>query len=203
MSRRWPTWTIDLSGAGVSGLLLAAAYLGGYAPWARTQRAQAVQRAVLAERETDIREREDRLRTLAKETAAAREALRGEVALQSVSEQARRVSALSRLAADTGLTVAGLAPREPKPAGVYAVVPITISGTATPDAIAAFLGALHATFRDTAVASFDVSADPAHPEQPAQFAFELLWHALPGGESVGAGPAGRAGAGAGNPSGTP
>lgn len=177
-SRRTPAWSIDAGGAALALVLGVAVYGLVIGPSLDRLRTSDMHRAEAA-----------RLRGALETTLGAKRALEGriddaeralqrsDVRLEGPEQVNRRIARLTELSEASGLKLREVAPQEPVRIPRALTVPIRLTGTGTYAACARFLAELHATHRDVAVVSGEVAGNPAHPDEPAAFRFELAWYA--------------------------
>ncbi len=126
------------------------------------------------------------LDTLKTQTIAA-------VQLQPPTHINQRMGEMAALAGPCNISIDQLSPGTPAatpiapataggPESKATIVPIKLSGTGSYPDISRFLRSLHDTFRDTAVSSLHVMAQPdpkGSEKQVASFTIDLAWYAAP------------------------
>lgn len=193
---------IDGIGGGACVLMCVIAYVGGFGPILQDRVAVAQQRAEFENREKDSKASRRQLDSLREQLKQAEARLKqSPVRLVPASQANERIDEIVRLASESGLKVASTTPSAARPEKSFVIVPIRLTGQCTYRSAAAFLGALHAKFPDTAVPGFamgtSVSAsgpvvDEKSREPLAEFTFDLAWYTA---ATVGNAGSARAGAG--------
>lgn len=87
-----------------------------------------------------------------------------------------RLEQLSQLAEASGMTVDKLSPAEGATGGPFPAIQLKLVGQGPYEACEHLMGALHATFEDTAITSLHVRGTPENPGAPVSVDLELLWY---------------------------
>ena len=176
----WKWWHIDAAAAALCVLVTVALYLLMVQPLAHRNAAYAGQ-----QRELDQARQEESV--LARRLTGQRLDLAGvDAALRDTPLQLadsgimnKRLSDLTELAHACRLKIDQIQPGKARRGGRYDVVPIRLVGQGSYPNAAAFLNKMHQRFKDTGVASLELSADPTTSSTPAAFTFELIWYTAP------------------------
>lgn len=177
-SRGITTWQIYTAGA-----LACAALVGGL--WTTIVQPGVEQRHHIADLHQELGKRRQNAQGLTRSLAATRVQLaslhtefeHSELHLEPSAKINQRLSAITELATQTGLTFAEMRPGTAADAPHYKMLPIHITGTGTYPACADFLHHLRSEFPDTGVAALEASA-PSVPLAAATiaFQFDLIWY---------------------------
>lgn len=177
---RMALWQIDAGGLALCAALAAAWYYAGLQPLqqARADRVSAEEelRAKTRDAETLQADRagvQHRLKELEDAIGASR------VRLEPADRINERVAGLTALARDEGLRLDEIKPGAGTALARYMTVPIHISGSGLYAKCAGFLTELHGQFPDVGVTSLDLRGEPATPDRPPHFVFDLVWYAAP------------------------
>jgi Tfp pilus assembly protein PilO len=181
---------IDAAAVALLGVITAGAYLGGYQPARRAQAEVRTREDSLRQAEDDLAARTRELREVRADIDRVRASLAELPPVASLQDQPRRVGELASAAADLGVTLQELAPREARREGRWSLVPVRLTGSCRLDQVRRFVDELRRRFPDMEVASVDISRSATAPDEPGAFTLELIWH-------VGDGAGGAGGRGAG------
>lgn len=99
--------------------------------------------------------------------------------LKSLERLNHRLSRLTNLADDNGLSIDTLQPADAKSARHFHRVPIEMSGRGQFSEAQQFLQQLHQRVPDITLARLSLDGRPGQPDEPATFSFDLLWYAAP------------------------
>jgi Tfp pilus assembly protein PilO len=168
-------WRIYAAAVLACAALTAGGYALGVAPaMAHSARLEA-DRVELVSRRQQAAEASAAAAAARTDLAATRDALAAlPLKLEPATLVNERLARLTDMASGARLSVAEIRPGAIKEGPDFDAVPISIAGTGTYPACAAFLHRLHAQFPDTTVRSFlAAQAEGA----PATFTFDLVWHA--------------------------
>lgn len=141
----------------------------------------------IARRQRELAESREQAQTLAASLTGLRRELAGvehslaasPLRLQPVSAVNQRLAMITQLAAQQQLTLNEIQPGKAASGTHYDTVPLVLTGSGNYRTLAAFLHRLHQTFPDTGVAAFALRGNPAAPQTPATFRFNLSWYAAP------------------------
>lgn len=196
--RLTPTMSIsrsDVLGAGAVLVITAAALGIGLWP-VLAQGKQKAGVSLLNEREQEARAAEAAVRDAETSLRKALDELDSSVRLVSADKTNERLVTFAARAEQFGVTVEQLtagvpdagnatiaaAPGASKSAPRTRVVPVRLSGRGSFDAVNAFIGDLHRTFRDTRVSGFKMTASPEAGGY-GTYALDLEWFAAPKGSA--------------------
>ena len=99
------------------------------------------------------------------------------IELQSAYSVNPRIARLTELADGSGIKIDKIQPGRPISGSRFQTVPIYLAGSGSFPAFVTLLSRLGETFADTAVVSFDLTANPAQAAITAEFQIDLLWYA--------------------------
>jgi hypothetical protein len=168
---------IDLAAGGVALAISALVYFAGVAPSIQAVQAAADERVELTRRKADADSLEKSLRNTTTKLEDLERADAGSA--RSASGTALdRIGRISAIAAEAGVSLTDLSPKQEQPGARFNRIPITISGQGQAPAFGPFLKRLHAEFPDTQVASMSISSTPEAREAPASFSAELVWYTV-------------------------
>ena len=169
---------IDLAGAAIALIAAAGLFMPKINPLLRSDAFLHQQQQQLA---VSLRNEKDLTAFLVDQRARLTEinaSLRKEkIRLEAASNINHRIANLTRLAAGTGLNVNEILPGATINGERFDRVPVQMSASGSYPTCATFLCRLTDTFPDTSVGSFELSADPEKPGEPANFQVNLIWHA--------------------------
>jgi len=176
--RRLKPRHIDLAGGAVCAILVGLGYVVGVRPLLAHQSHVAEQKAHLATQRRDAVELADTVAALKDELVGVERDLAGStVRLAPAYQVNRRIARVADLAADCGVKIDEIETGIPVTGPRYKIIPIHLVGRKSYPACVMLLRRLRQTFPDTAVASFELSRDPADPASAARFQIDLLWFA--------------------------
>lgn len=176
-------WKVDLAGLLLVGVVSLVGYLAGVGPYFDASEEIARHEEALAAAVQD--------RNAAMEVAAGskmklensrKQAREEQVELRPVNQRHVQIGAIAELAQESKVAVDNITPSDAMAVkGVASVVrvPITLTGKGSYSQVTQFLGALHEKFRDTSVASMQVTARPGTGGAVATFSVVLHWYARP------------------------
>jgi Tfp pilus assembly protein PilO len=176
----WRWWRIDLIGAAVCAAMTLAVCLGGIVPLAgsheevlKMQAETVAQQSQAARLDATLTATREKLRQAQKKLDES------PLRLETSTNVFRRLSDVSALASDSGLSLDDIRPG-PAAVGTYCdTVPIAMAGNGTYRACAAFLARLCRVMPDTGVSSLEVAAVGVDPSGSGKFHFDLEWHVAP------------------------
>ena len=173
-------WQIDAAGIVVCIVAALVAYSVGIRPLIEQRSFLADQRKTLITKRKESSDIEASMLKLNKQLEFVREQLaQGEIKLESADQINRRIAELTALFSDCTLEVDDVQTGNIFTGPKCDLVPISIAARGGYKQCVAFLHNLHRTFADISVAGFELGGNPARPEQPATFRFQLLWHTVP------------------------
>jgi len=97
----------------------------------------------------------------------------------------KRISAISTLAAQSGLKIDDIQPGKSVSGSRYEMIPISVSGKGTYAKCLGFLHELRSVLPDTGVSALELAGRPSEESSEASYRFELLWYAAPRSSSRG------------------
>ena len=176
----WKWWRIDAAAVALCVLVTVAVYLMMVQPLAERNAAYAEQQQELEQARQEESVLAQRLSGQRLDLAGVNAALlETPLQLSDSSTMNKRLSDLTELAHSSRLKIDQIQPGKAQQGGRYDVVPIRLVGQGTYPSAAAFLNKMHQRFKDTGLASLELSADPTTFSTPASFIFELLWYTSP------------------------
>lgn len=171
---RFNPWKLYASALLTCLALSAAGYALGVSPAMSRAAQTAADRAELAERRKQAGELSAATTAARADLVVTRDALAAlPLKLEPASAVNQRLARLANMAAESNLSVAEVRPGALAEGRDFDSVPISIAGTGTYPACAAFLHRLHDRFPDTAVRSFRAGQAEAGS---ASFGIDLVWH---------------------------
>ncbi|CAN5852034.1 hypothetical protein BH11PLA1_BH11PLA1_12190 [soil metagenome] len=195
LARLLPTRAVfahDLTGLATLAAITAAAYFIAVRP-----RQDANQMAQEESAELDAARLEHEKAAADNQHAAKRlTALRSSVtqqrlALEPIQHANRRLAALTNLAGSHGVRVAALTPGASLSGPRYAILPISLAGSATWESTVGFIGLMHDRYPDTALTGFSLAASATNRAEPPSVTFDLAWYAGLADSATSAAPADR------------
>jgi Tfp pilus assembly protein PilO len=175
----WKWWRIDLIGLACCASLTAGGYLLTVVPVMQSGRHASQLRTKIenVELQTDRLVQLSRKLDLALSNIGAR-LTSNALTLEPAERANQRVTTLTRLASECGLTLDEVTPSDPEPAELYRTVPIRLTGKGSFTSSAMFLHRLRTELRDTTLRAINLTGDPTG-ETASTFVFELVWYAAP------------------------
>jgi Tfp pilus assembly protein PilO len=171
---------IDAAGIAVIAACTFVAYWLGIAPVQRAVIQAAQDREALETATRELSDVETALRESRSQLQKAQALLESnEVRLEPVSHTNARLKLLADMAEEAGLHVSEVTPGSVVTGARFNRVPIRVSGSASYTDVAAFVGRVHAQFRDTAIVQLSLVGRPEEPDAKAQFGLELVWFTSP------------------------
>jgi Tfp pilus assembly protein PilO len=171
---RFNPWKLYASAVMTCVALSAAGYALGVSPAVARAARAASERSELADRRKQVGELSAAATAARTELAATRDALTAlPLKLEAATAVNQRLARLADMAAESSLSVAEVRPGTLTEGRDFDSVPVSIAGTGTYPACAAFLHRLHDRFPDTAVRSFRAGQSEAGT---ASFSIDLVWH---------------------------
>lgn len=177
LKRATNEWRMDSIGVAVFVVLTAIAYFIEFEPAMRDRDALSAGSAALAEKRDTIAKLQSTIHTINGQIQAQQTAQANELKLQPPAQINDRLSTLSTLATDHGLTVEAIEPGEGTTAVRYSTVPIRINGRGKYPQVARFIHALRTELPDTAVT--DISIAGGGGDTAPTVTLNLLWYAAP------------------------
>jgi hypothetical protein len=179
IAARMQPWHVDAIGA----CLLIAIGLVCYVALAQPMldkravaRSQAVE--MVTKRESLTRTRAARQDTEARLLGVRNEVNKQSVRLEPRSQVNKRLDAVTRMAAESGIGVSRLAPGPTADGPRHGTMTLLLTGKADYHACEEFVSRLHRSFNDTAVTKLRLASIPASDE-PVTVELELLWFTAP------------------------
>ncbi len=169
---------IDLAGIFLCAVIAILGYYWGVRPVVQRHK-------TVAEQETQLKTNRKNLDELAgiisslknKLTTVSKALADSPIELQSAYSVNPRIAHLAELAGGSGIKIDKIQPGRPISSSRFQTVPIYLAGSGSFPAFVTMLRRLGETFADTAVVSFDLTANPANPAIAAEFQIDLLWYA--------------------------
>lgn len=176
-------WKVDVAGVVALGALSLGGYLAGLGPYLGAKVDKARHDIAMSDATRDREEARADTERFSAVLAGLREETKSiEVELQPFSHKHVQVGNIARLAAESFLLVDQVSPSSPVAiAGVAAVVkvPIILTGKGSYEQISEFLRGIDEQFKDTAVESVRLLAEPSTDGAKATFSVTLHWYARP------------------------
>ncbi len=176
LKRATTEWRMDSIGVAVFIALTGLAYLLEFEPAMRDRDALRAGATELADKRETSTRLQSTIYSLNNQIQARQAAQATELKLQPPTQINDRLSALSTLATDHGLTVEAIEPGEAKGAVRYSTIPIRILGRGKYPQVARFIHALRTELPDTSVTDLAISG--AGDTAPT-VTLNLLWYAAP------------------------
>lgn len=178
--RRW--WKLDAGGVLVCALLTVVIYITMVRPTYQEQSKARKQGQTLTNKQREAEQSDETMGKLRAHNLLLNEVMaEGSLQLESGQQVNHRLARLTQRATRSGLQVDEIVPGKPEPGTIHATIPIRLSGSGSYRTCADFLHRLHNLFSDTAVASFDMSANSRNAQSQAEFTFDLVWFTVPDG----------------------
>jgi len=169
---------IDLAGAAVCAILVGLGYVAGIRPLLVHRSDTAEENTRLATQRREGAELADTIAALKDQLAGIeRDLAESTVRLAPAHQVNRRIARMADLAADCGVKIDEIQTGNPVAGARYQTIPIRLVGQKSYPACVTLLRRFREAFPDTAVASFELSRNPADPASPAKFQIDLLWYA--------------------------
>lgn len=180
VGKKLALWQIDAAGILVCFAVSLVAYLVGIRPLIEQRSLLAGQHREVMTQRQESSNLEALMLGLRKHLAVVQEELaQSEIKLESADQINRRIAKLTTLFGDCVLEVDDVQTGKILTGTQCDLVPVNIAGRGVYKQCVAFLHKLHQTFADISVARFELGGNPAKPEQPGTFRFQLFWHAAP------------------------
>jgi Tfp pilus assembly protein PilO len=173
---RMQHWQINALGAATCSGLLALWYLAGFSPLSEARAARRVQDLELTEKREAV-EHHARVQAGWKASLEHASSEGPQVRLRPATDVLDQVAALSRAAAEAGLTLDEVKPGQAVGKERFATLPLHMSGTGAFPGFEAFLHRVRTSFPDTGVVAFEIKGEPEHADKPASFSVDLRWYA--------------------------
>ncbi len=177
------TWWVDLMGLTCVALLAVGTWVAAVEPMLESRARREASQAKYAHQRREATVLKARLARVQRGVVEAEQALKdNRIRLQPADQVNQHLAEVTALAGSVGLQVDGIVPEMRDRGGpVHAWIKIKLNGVGGYRECAAFMHALGATFPDTGIEAFNLTADPRDAAHPVAFGFELIWHTAPPG----------------------
>ena len=178
----WRWWRLDAGGMLACAALTVLIYITLVQPTFQKQSKARKQAQVLNVKQREVEQLDEKLSKMRAHSLFLKEAMaENSTQLESGQQVNHRLARLTQRATSSGLQVDEIIPGKPVPGTIYAKIPIRVRGSGSYRTCADFLHRVHDLFSDTAVASFDMSANLRNAQSQSEFTFDLVWYTVPDG----------------------